>query len=97
MLIGRSRECRVQIPNREDFILVSGVHARIFQAEGKTYLENLGRNGTYIDGKAITTDVELQHGQSFTLGASQDQDGSCELVFYRRKQLNPTLVTSIPD
>jgi hypothetical protein len=95
--IGRSRKCRVKIPNREEFRLVSAIHARIFNDSGEMYIENLGRNGTYINGKAITKPIKLKHQQKFILGSPVSQHGACELFYVSQENLSPTETTWVPE
>lgn len=65
LLIGRSSDCHVTL----DEAYVSSKHARIFERDDKTMLEDLGStNGTYLNRRRITAATELQRGDRIKIG-----------------------------
>ena len=62
---GRNERARVTIP--EDSFL-SGVHFVLAWDGGACKLENLGRNGTLVNGAAIAAEVELHAGDNLKVG-----------------------------
>ena len=66
LTIGRAPHCTISIP---DDAFVSTVHARIFLAEGTSWVEDLGStNGTWIGKTRLTAPTVLQVGQSLRVG-----------------------------
>jgi predicted component of type VI protein secretion system len=70
MVIGRAPDC--------DYVLnlpmVSRRHARVFRADDRTWLEDLGSlNGTYLNGQPVKRKTEVVSGDSIHLG-------TCDLV-----------------
>jgi hypothetical protein len=70
MVIGRASVC--------DYVLnlpmVSGRHARVFRADDRTWLEDLGSlNGTYLNGQPVKRKTEVVSGDEIHLG-------TCDLV-----------------
>ena len=64
--VGRGGGCEIVLP---DDTFVSQVHARLFQRDGRTYVEDLGsRNGTYVNGKRIDTATRLRRGDRVQFG-----------------------------
>ncbi|MCL6106777.1 MAG: FHA domain-containing protein [Actinobacteria bacterium] len=58
---------------RSDIVLddsyVSSTHARIFSRRQFLYLEDLGStNGTYVDGRRVSGDVQIKPGQEIVIG-----------------------------
>lgn len=65
MVFGRLPECDVVIPRRE----VSRMHAAIIQEGDRWFLEDLGsRNGTFLNGHAVTGRTELREGDEISIG-----------------------------
>lgn len=65
-VIGRSHAARIRLGAPD----VSGQHARIVVKDGRAVIENLSRNQTLVDGKAITVPTPLQVGQTIAVGKS---------------------------
>ena len=65
--MGRSSEC--DIPLEDDY--ASGRHARLFPQGTRWFLEDLGStNGTFVDGKRITSATPLRIGQPVRIGTT---------------------------
>ena len=63
--IGRSGEADVQIEDR----YASGLHARIFSRDGRTYVEDMGStNGTLVNDATLRGEVELIDGDVVRIG-----------------------------
>jgi hypothetical protein len=63
--IGRSSEADVRIDDR----YASGVHARIFSREGRTYIEDMNStNGTLVNEATVHDEVELIDGDLVRIG-----------------------------
>jgi hypothetical protein len=68
MRIGRTSNCAISIP---DDAFVSQIHARVFIADGMSWVEDLGStNGTYLNGARITDAVPITKGDRLQVGAS---------------------------
>jgi FHA domain len=66
--IGRATGCAVSVP---DDTYVSQLHARVFQRDGLTYVEDLGStNGTYVNGMRVTTAVPVRRGDRVQVGST---------------------------
>jgi hypothetical protein len=66
--IGRSREADVQIDDR----YASGVHARIFNREGRTYVEDMNStNGTLLNDATLKGEAELLDGDIVRIGDTE--------------------------
>ena len=64
--VGRGGGCQIVLA---DDTFVSQVHARLFQRDGRTYVEDLGsRNGTYVNGKRIDAATRLRRGDRIQVG-----------------------------
>ncbi|MBV8951904.1 MAG: FHA domain-containing protein, partial [Actinobacteria bacterium] len=64
--VGRGGGCEIVLP---DDTYVSQVHARLFQRDGRTYVEDLGsRNGTYVNGQRIEAATRLRRGDRIQFG-----------------------------
>ena len=64
--VGRGGGCQIVLP---DDTFVSQVHARLFERDGRTYVEDLGsRNGTYVNGKRIDAATRLRRGDRVQFG-----------------------------
>lgn len=78
MTIGRAPTNRIVVRSE----MCSRNHCEIFQAGPMWILRDLGsRNGTTVDGHRITSDWELEEGQTIQLG-------SCDIVFTRELSKN---------
>jgi len=65
VLIGRASECSVCL--QDEF--ASNLHAKIYQVEGRFYIEDLGStNGTYVNGRRINYPTELRGGDNVKVG-----------------------------
>jgi len=52
-----------------DDTFVSQVHARVFERDGRTWVEDLGsRNGTFVNGKRIDAPTRLRRGDQVQFG-----------------------------
>lgn len=68
MVIGRAGECAISLPDE----FASNLHAKIYQAEGRFYIEDLGStNGTYVNGRRINYPTELRGGDSIKIGRTE--------------------------
>jgi hypothetical protein len=66
--IGRSREADVQIEDR----YASGVHARIFNREGRSYVEDMdSTNGTLLNDAELRGEAELLDGDVVRIGDTE--------------------------
>ena len=66
--IGRSRDADVQIEDR----YASGVHARIFSREGRTYIEDMNStNGTLLNDATLKGEAELLDGDVVRIGDTE--------------------------
>jgi hypothetical protein len=66
--IGRSAESDVQIEDR----YASGLHARIFSREGRTYIEDMrSTNGTLLNDAQLKGEAELIDGDVVRIGDTQ--------------------------
>jgi hypothetical protein len=64
--VGRGGGCQIVLP---DDTFVSQVHARLFQRDGHTFVEDLGsRNGTYVNGQRIDAPTRLRRGDRVQFG-----------------------------
>jgi predicted nucleic acid-binding Zn-ribbon protein len=62
--LGRSARCAV----RSAHLTVSSEHCRIFANNGRWQLENLSRNGTLLNGRAIDSPTDLNSGDEISCG-----------------------------
>jgi hypothetical protein len=66
--IGRSRDADVQIEDR----YASGIHARIFNREGRTYVEDMSStNGTLLNDAELRGEAELVDGDIVRIGDTE--------------------------
>ncbi len=66
--IGRSNEADVQIDDR----YASGLHARIFSHDGRTYVEDMNStNGTLLNDAELTGEAELVDGDVVRIGDTE--------------------------
>lgn len=66
--IGRSAEADVRIDDR----YASGVHARIFSRDGRTYIEDMSStNGTQLNDATLSGEAELIDGDVVRIGDTQ--------------------------
>jgi hypothetical protein len=66
--IGRSREADVQIEDR----YASGIHARIFTREGRSYVEDMNStNGTMLNDATLKGEAELLDGDIVRIGDTE--------------------------
>lgn len=64
-IIGRLPECNLRIESKA----LSRRHAQINVQDGSVTVKDLGStNGTFVDGKKITEEVELKNGQTLRVG-----------------------------
>jgi hypothetical protein len=65
IVIGRASECAISIDDE----FTSNLHAKIYQTEGRYYVEDLGStNGTYVNGRRIHYPTELRGGDRIKIG-----------------------------
>ena len=65
VVIGRAPECVVSLDDE----FASNQHAKIYQAEGRFYVEDLGStNGTYVNGRRVHYPTELRAGDRVKIG-----------------------------
>ncbi|MEM9552931.1 MAG: FHA domain-containing protein [Acidobacteriota bacterium] len=65
LTLGRGDQVAVRIDHRS----VSELHARIFEIDGRVYLEDLdSRHGTFVAGLRVERRLRLRHGQTILLG-----------------------------
>lgn len=65
ILIGRAPECSICLEDE----FASNLHAKIYQMEGRYYVEDLGStNGTYVNGRRINYPTELRGGDRIKVG-----------------------------
>lgn len=68
-VIGRQADALVRFSPELD-LAVSGRHAEIYSAQGQWRIRDLGsRNGTIVNGRRISEETPLQHGDRITFGA----------------------------
>ena len=68
MTIGRATGCHVSIP---DDTYASNLHARVYQADGLTFVEDLGStNGTFVNGARISGPTAVKAGDRIQAGAT---------------------------
>ena len=66
--IGRSREADVQIEDR----YASGIHARVFNRESRTYVEDMSStNGTLLNDAELKGEAELVDGDIVRIGDTE--------------------------
>jgi hypothetical protein len=66
--IGRSRDADVQIEDR----YASGIHARIFNRDGRTYVEDMNStNGTLLNEAELKGEAELLDGDIVRIGDTE--------------------------
>ncbi len=66
--IGRSRDADVQIEDR----YASGIHARIFSRDGRTYVEDMNStNGTLLNDATLKGEAELLDGDVIRIGDTE--------------------------
>ena len=71
--LGRAAGCQVTI----DDTYASQLHARVFQRDGTTYVEDLGStNGTYLNRNKVTAPMVFQRGDKLQIGNTVLELGS---------------------
>jgi hypothetical protein len=66
LTVGRGGGCAIVL---SDDSYVSQLHARLFQQNGESYVEDLGStNGTYVNGKLISGATRLRRGDQVQFG-----------------------------
>jgi hypothetical protein len=67
LTLGRAAGCTVTL----DDTYASQLHARVFQRDGATHVEDLGStNGTYLNGRKVDTAQLVQRGDRIKIGAT---------------------------
>ena len=65
VIVGRGGSCDINIGDE----FASNLHAKVYEAEGRIYVEDLGStNGTYVNGRRITYPTELRGGDQIKIG-----------------------------
>jgi pSer/pThr/pTyr-binding forkhead associated (FHA) protein len=68
LTVGRATGCKVSLPNDS---YASNLHARAYQADGLTFVEDLGStNGTFVNGERISAPTALKVGDRVQVGAT---------------------------
>ena len=68
LTVGRAAGCQIAIP---DDTYVSQLHARVYQRDDGSYVEDLGStNGTYLNGNRVTAPTPMQRGDSLQVGST---------------------------
>lgn len=68
MTIGRATGCHVSVPSDT---YASNLHARVYQADGLTFVEDLGStNGTFVNGARISGPTAVKAGDRIQAGAT---------------------------
>ena len=71
--LGRAAGCQITI----DDTYASQLHARVFQREGKVFVEDLGStNGTYLNRHKVTGPMQVQRGDKLQIGNTVLELGS---------------------
>jgi pSer/pThr/pTyr-binding forkhead associated (FHA) protein len=66
LTIGRAAGCHVAIP---DDTFASQIHARVFQSDGQTWVEDLGStNGTFVNRDRVTAATAVRRGDQVKVG-----------------------------
>ena len=64
--LGRHDDCAIRIKSAQ----VSRRHCELFEVGGQLMLRDLGSsNGTFVNGKRVTGEQSLKHGDELTVGA----------------------------
>jgi Na+-transporting methylmalonyl-CoA/oxaloacetate decarboxylase gamma subunit len=65
VVVGRAPECTATLDDE----FASNLHAKIYKAEGRYYVEDLGStNGTYVNDRRINYPTELRKGDRIKIG-----------------------------
>jgi pSer/pThr/pTyr-binding forkhead associated (FHA) protein len=68
LTVGRAAGCQIAIP---DDTYVSQLHARVFQRDDVSFVEDLGStNGTYLNGNRVTAPTPMQRGDNLQVGST---------------------------
>ena len=68
LVIGRDRDAQLVLPDAE----VSRRHARLETQDGTVFLRDLGSsNGTFLNGKRLTSAIELREGDVVDVGTTR--------------------------
>ena len=68
LTVGRATGCKISLPNDS---YASNLHARAYQADGLTFVEDLGStNGTFVNGERIAAPTALKVGDRVQVGAT---------------------------
>jgi pSer/pThr/pTyr-binding forkhead associated (FHA) protein len=68
LTVGRAAGCKVSLPNDS---YASNLHARAYQADGLTFVEDLGStNGTFVNGERISAPTAVKAGDRVQVGAT---------------------------
>jgi pSer/pThr/pTyr-binding forkhead associated (FHA) protein len=63
--VGRAAGCVITL----DDTYVSQLHARVFQQDGQTFVEDLGStNGTYLNGQKVSGPMAMNRGDQLRVG-----------------------------
>lgn len=79
MTVGREPSCDVILPKQ--YRLVSRVHARLVCTKNAVTINDMSRNGTFIEGDRVRQPARLSPGQRILLGGDRLAEGVCQLEF----------------
>jgi pSer/pThr/pTyr-binding forkhead associated (FHA) protein len=66
--VGRAAGCGMSFT---DDTYLSNLHARVFQRDGQSFVEDLGStNGTYLNGDRVTSAVPMRRGDRLQVGST---------------------------
>jgi hypothetical protein len=85
MTVGREPSCDVILPRQ--YRMVSRIHANLICSSAGVTIQDLSRNGIFIEGHRIQQSTPILPGQHILLGGSLPIDGVCHLEF----STNPAL------
>lgn len=95
LLIGRSKECEVQVD--DPLRLVSGVHARLEREWAGAFLYDLSRNGVFVNGMKVEDCAPLAPGDRITLALAEEQADGLVLVYLEKGESARPVSPSGPE
>lgn len=82
--IGRESDNTVVVP--EEYPRMSRRHAAITRRLNRVFIEDLSKNGTYVNGVRVVKERRLEHNQTITLGGATTAGGNYALIFKLRSR-----------